>query len=84
MNGALQVYGVLTGHLSGILHVSGSLSVPSGDYREPYEGDYTITPTQEEQVLPTNGKYLLNNLTINPIPNNYGLITWNGSVLTVS
>ena len=51
---------------------------------EPYEGEYTVTPTSETQTLPTNGKLLARNVTINPIPSNYGLITWNGSTLTVS
>lgn len=51
---------------------------------EPYEGSYSVTPTSETQTLPTNGKLLARDLTINPIPSNYGLITWNGSTLTVS
>ena len=49
-----------------------------------YEGEYTVTPSTETQTLATNGKVLLDDITVNPIPNNYGLITWNGSVLTVS
>ena len=49
-----------------------------------YDGDYTITPTTEEQTLPVQNLRMRENLTINPIPQNYGLITWNGSILTVS
>ena len=52
--------------------------------RPAYEGPYTITPTQHEQVLDTSAKRMTENITIEPIPSNYGLITWNGSVLTVS
>lgn len=52
--------------------------------RTPYTGDYTITPSSEAQVLDTNGLRMTDNITINPIPNNYGLITWNGSTITVS
>lgn len=51
---------------------------------EPYEGEYSVTPTQQEQVLLTEGLRMTQNVTIAPIPNNYGLITWNGSVITVS
>ena len=51
---------------------------------ELYDGSYTATPTSGTQTLPTNGKLLARDLTINPIPSNYGLITWNGSTLTVS
>lgn len=49
-----------------------------------YEGEYTITPSQSSQVLQTSRKVCNRNITVNPIPNNYGLITWNGSFLTVS
>jgi len=49
-----------------------------------YEGAYEFTPTQETQTVPTAQRVLLENIIINPIPSNYGLITWNGSVLTVS
>lgn len=49
-----------------------------------YDGPTTVTPTQETQVLPTAGLVVAANITVNPIPSNYGLITWNGSTLTVS
>jgi len=49
-----------------------------------YHGEYTVTPSAETQTLPTRGKNLDQDVVINPIPSNYGLITWNGSVLTVS
>ena len=49
-----------------------------------YEGSYTITPSGETQTLPTYGRLLTNNIVVNPIPNNYGLITYNGSTITVS
>lgn len=51
---------------------------------DTYDGPYEATPTQSEQVFQTNGKVMINNFTVNPIPSNYGLITWDGSVLTVS
>ena len=51
---------------------------------QTYTGEIEFTPTSVTQVVPTKDKYLLDNITINPIPSNYGLITWNGSVLTVS
>lgn len=52
--------------------------------RDPYSGDYEITPSSEVQTLQTNGKRMTADVVINPIPQNYGLITWNGSFLTVS
>ena len=53
-------------------------------YPDDYTGAYTVTPTQETQVLSTRGLMMTDNVTVNPIPSNYGLITWNGSILTVS
>ena len=49
-----------------------------------YTGATTVTPTQGVQVLATEGLVVPTNIIINPIPSNYGLITWNGSTLTVS
>lgn len=51
---------------------------------EPYDGSYSVTPTIETQILPTSGKLLARDVTVDPIPSNYGLITWSGSILTVS
>lgn len=49
-----------------------------------YHGVYEVTPTNEEQTLDTQGYYLAENIILKPIPSNYGLITWSGSILTVS
>lgn len=49
-----------------------------------YTGETVITPSTTEQVLNTAEKVVTRNIVINPIPSNYGLITWNGSTLTVS
>lgn len=49
-----------------------------------YGGPYDFTPSSELQTIETTGFRMTDNVTINPIPNNYGLIGWNGSILTVS
>ena len=49
-----------------------------------YSGSYTVTPSEVQQVLPTSGKMLSMDVVVEPIPSNYGLITWDGSTLTVS
>ena len=49
-----------------------------------YDGPMEFTPTQSEQIIYTANTRFVDNVTINPIPSNYGLITWNGSTLTVS
>lgn len=55
-----------------------------GDPLPEYHGPVTVTPATYEQTLLTHGTHLSQDVTIAPIPNNYGLITWNGSTLTVS
>lgn len=35
---------------------------------EVYRGEYTVTPKVSGQVVPTKGKLLLDDMTINPIP----------------
>lgn len=51
---------------------------------DPYEGEYTVIPSNEAQILETKNLRMTDNVVINAIPQNYGLITWNGSTLTVS
>lgn len=51
---------------------------------EQYTGSYTVTPSNQTQTLQTVNLLMTSNLVINPIPSNYGLITWDGSTLTVS
>lgn len=54
------------------------------DRKPDYQGPYEVTPSQQTQTLGTAGHELSQNITINPIPSNYGLITYNGAYLTVS
>lgn len=35
---------------------------------DPYKGDYAVTPKVGEQVLPTKDKYMVDDVTINPVP----------------
>lgn len=49
-----------------------------------YTGQTEVTPSEDVQTLQTANRTVLQNIIINPIPSNYGRITWNGSTLTVS
>lgn len=53
-------------------------------YPNDYTGSYTITPGAEAQTIPTDGLMMTSDLVVEAIPSNYGLITWDGSTLTVS
>ncbi len=50
-----------------------------------YAGPYVVDPLRQEPVvLETAGLAMATNVVLNPIPKNYGLITWDGMVMTVS
>lgn len=76
-DGDLSLIEILDGQFGVVTEIHG------GAYPE-YTGSTMITPTTETQTLNTKDKSVLSNITINPIPNNYGLIKWDGSTLTVS
>ena len=61
-----------------------SVSEATAVIAETYTGAYEFTPTQDTQIVPTGQYYLEQDIVINPIPSNYGLITWDGTTLTVS
>ena len=52
--------------------------------RPAYEGEYTVTPAAEEQVLSTKNLRMTDDITIAPIPSYWGRITHDGSIITVS
>ena len=67
--------------------VSASTGIPvARDFveRTAYTGPTEFTPTSGEQIVPTKNLRMTDDITINPIPQNYGLITWDGSTITVS
>ena len=82
--GKLSGLGGLSGTLSGSGAISGGLSVPTVAPVEPYEGSYEFTPSGERQEIEIANKRARENIVITPIQENYGLITWDGSVITVS
>ena len=54
------------------------------DERPAYDGPYTVTPGAEAQTLATNGKRMTGDVVVGAIPNNYGLVEWNGSYIRIS
>lgn len=83
LSGKLSATEGLTGRLSGSGGLSGSLSLEAV-HITPYSGRTEFTPSDSTQVIEAAGLLFEEDITINPIPSNYGLITWNGSTLTVS
>lgn len=68
-----------------VITAGATIATPVSHFDMPvYDGAYEVTPTQDTQTLVTDGKQMTGDVIIHPIPSNYGLITWNGSTLTVS
>ena len=94
MNGRLTAVGglagtiipiaTLSGRLSGGAGISGEITVPQTVGAETYTGSMLFTPTQEVQTIEIDHKMAMADIIIEAIPSNYGLITWNGSTITVS
>lgn len=75
LNGDMETVSMLDGQYGSFLKVF---------EMDTYTGETTVTPTQETQILHTANKAVLEDIVIEPIPENYGLITWNGSFIMVS
>ena len=82
--GALSAVGRLDANLSGVQSLTATLSLPQAVAVDEYSGPYEFTPGNAPQVVEIANKKATADITIGPIPDNYGLITWDGSTLTVS
>lgn len=51
---------------------------------EHYAGPYSFTPGDEAQTIRIKDKMADENITIGPIPSNYGKITWKGIGIHIS
>ena len=69
---------------SGALHVA-KADIAHVDYPAVlYTGEYEFIPSGEQQTIQINGRMAEHDITIKPIPHNYGLVAWNGAFLTIS
>ena len=71
-------------------NLCGALSSASASFNGRLSAGYilqekVVVPGAEEQIITADvGFGGLKSVTIAPIPNNYGLISWDGSTITVS
>ena len=84
LSGKLAGREEIVGSLSSNGTISGNLVLPEVISPPKYVGPYEVMPGEVELDLDTGGLVMTKNVTVSPIPNNYGLITWNGLYLTVS
>ena len=68
--------------------LSGNVSAPAEiltriaySNMDEYEGPYTFTPSEEVQVEHTQNRAVMEDIVINPIPDNYARMSWNGSTI---
>jgi hypothetical protein len=83
-----QLIGIITpsATLSGVLSPSATLvgTITAGISIPTYQGEYNFTPSEDEQTINIDGMVADGNIIVNPIPNNYGLVTRVGSILTIT
>lgn len=85
LDGELDLLIVQDGDCALEIDQDGDLGVSVGISGRPsYRGPTEVTPSAETQVLNTESRTVLDNIVINPIPSNYGLITWSGLGIRVS
>lgn len=78
LKGILSTAGSLTASLSAESSLTASLS--SNIFIKTQEK--TVTPTAQAQEITADDGYAgLSKVTVNAVPNNYGLITYNGYIL---
>lgn len=55
----------------------------SGGGGIPYSGPYEVTPTAEGLTLQTAGLVMRGDLTVAPIPSDWGHVSWDGSIISI-
>lgn len=69
LSGTLTAVGTLSGGISGGSSLAGVLTVPAVITPEIYDGEYEVTPRASDEVLlDTQGKMLLDDVTVHEIP----------------
>lgn len=81
LSGKLTAEDKIIGEISTKNNLTGNIAVSKG-YAE-FGGFYEITASDEVQTIPVGGLLMRKDITINPIPNNYGRISWNGAELFI-
>lgn len=84
LSGVVESGGNIHGKVESGGVLIGSVGFPKCAYPPIYAGDYVFTPSADTQTIEIAKKTARTDITINPIPSNYGLVSWDGATLTVS
>ena len=57
--------------------------VPYVPQMDEFPVPYEVTPGAATQTLGTRGLLMTSDLVVAPIPSNYGVVTWDGSILSI-
>lgn len=71
ISGRLSIEGQLSGRLAAEGQLAGELTIPAQILPPAYAGAYTFTPTEETQTAATADLMLTDDITIEPIPEEY-------------
>ena len=73
--------------IDGQLILTTQIDGDAGAYMPIYPASYTgateVTPSEETQTLLTHGLTVVQDIVVNPIPTNYGRITYTAGIITV-
>lgn len=86
LDGELSLNLNIDGEMSLDLHMDGEAGtvIKVTEHDLPvYTGQTEVTPSEETQTLQTANRTVLQNIIVNPIPENYGRLSWTGNTLTV-
>lgn len=67
-----------------LIHMSYTAPIQFIERVDWYDGSYDFTPSEQAQTIEISDKTARANIIIEPIPSNYGRITYNGSTIMVS
>lgn len=68
VRGSLALVPEITGSLSSDAGLSGTVNIAQSEPWPVYEGSYTATPSPEAQSLPTAGRRMEQDVTVEKIP----------------
>ena len=68
---------------SGVISVPAAAAVKFEIGGEAYAGSYEFTPIDEAQTISCEDRLMMQDITIHPIPSNYGKVSWDGAKITI-
>lgn len=84
ISGSITLTNSIKGSLTDGGFLSGNVQVAQTEKADAYMGPYTVTPSQDTQIVHVKDLKMVQNITVEPIPSYYGRVSYNGSVITIT